>query len=337
MQSRRELARIANATEALSATPTGHRSDTGPDVNPGKEKLPIVARLNLWWGAGPARERRMIRILAQYSIVAIVGSNGAGKTLCMMVLTSPTRNGVWWECDNPDHLHTQAGVTSGYRRMLSTTPILDGNGGLHPLYDPFDDYEQLVNVEHADVYMDEANSVASSRASSSMDRRVEVKLQQLRKADVFLYLTAPDFSRIDVAIRQVTKVVVECAGYAPAPDTGESGQLLWRPRRVFRFSAYDAVLFDKWNINAKDKPDAIGTLWFKGPGSDAFRAYDTLASVSVIASMTPQDTCTVCEGRIVRHTCKGHTRPARPALASDALTLTDTGAPSEPVAVDAPA
>lgn len=306
MKTRRELARIANATESLAATSTGHRSDTGPDV--AGEQLPLLSRLNLWLGAGPAKEARMIRILAQYSIVAIVGSNGAGKTLCMMVLTTPTRKGVWWECSNPDHMHTQKGITSGFRRMLSTTPILDGNGGLHPLYDEFNDYQQLVDVEHADVYMDEANTVASSRASSSMDRRVEVKLQQLRKADVFLYLTAPDFSRIDIAIRQVTKVVVECSGFAPAPASSEPGQLLWRPRRVFRFSAYDATLFDKWNQNANDKPDPIGTLWFKGPGSEAFRAYDTLASVNVIASMTPQDTCTVCEGKIVRHTCKGHTR-----------------------------
>jgi hypothetical protein len=308
MKSRRELARIAAGVEAIAARPAGHTSDQGPDASPGKEKLPLWARLTLWLGSGPAKERRAVRILAQYSIVALVGSNGSGKTLAMMVLTTPTRRGVWWECENPDHEHTQRGVTAGYRRMLSTTPILDGNGGLHPLYDPFDDYQQLVHVEHADVYMDEANSVASSRASSSMDRRVEVKLQQLRKADVFLYLTAPDFSRIDIAIRQVTKCVVECRGYAPAPDMGE-GQLLWKPRRVFKFSMYDAVEFEKWTANSAEKADALGVLWFRGPGSEAFRAYDTLASVNVIASMTPQDTCTVCEGRITRHVCKGHGAP----------------------------
>lgn len=322
----RDISRIANATESMAATRTGHISDQGPDAAPAKEKLPIVARLHLWFGSGPAKEARAIRILAQYSIVALVGSNGAGKTLAMMVLTTPTRKGVWWECSNPDHLHTQQGITSGYRRMLSTTPILDGNGDHHPLYDPFDDYEQLVIVEHADVYMDEANSVASSRASSSMDRRVEVKLQQLRKADVFLYLTAPDFSRIDIAIRQVTKCVVECRGYAPARDTGEPGQLLWKPRRVFKFSMYDAVEFEKWTANSAEKADPLGVLWFKGPGSEAFRAYDTLASVNVIAAMTPQDTCTVCEGRITRHVCKGHGTRSRVEL----------GAPPEQEPADAP-
>jgi hypothetical protein len=320
MQNRKELRRIGDALTTMSAAPQGHTSDQGPDADPGKEKLPILARINLFWGGGASAERRMIRILAQYSIICIVGSNGAGKTLCMMVLTTPTRNGVWWECDNPDHEHTKRGQLAGYRRMLSTTPIRDGNGGLHPLYDPFDDYQQLVEVEHADVYMDEANSVASSRASSSMDRRVEVKLQQLRKADVFLYLTAPDFSRIDIAIRQVTKCVVECRGYAPAPDVPGQPSLLWKPRRVFKFSAYDAVEFERWTANSAEKADALGVLWFKGPGSAAFRAYDTLASVNVIASMTPQDTCTVCEGKIMRHTCKGHTRPAR----------VDVGAPPLP-------
>ena len=321
MKTRKELARIANAVEASTATPSGHRSDAGPDVRPGKDKLPIWGKLALYFGAGAAKEKRAQRILAQYSIVAIVGSNGGGKTLCMMVLTAPTRAGIWWECDNPDHLHTQEGVTSGFRRMLSTTPILDGNGGLHPLYDAFTDYQQLVALEHADVYMDEANSVASSRASSSMDRRVEVKLQQLRKSDVFLYLTAPDFSRIDIAIRQVTKLVIECRGYAPAPDNGSAGQLLWKPRRLFKFSMFDAVEFDKWNLNSNDKPAPINTLWFKGPGSDAFRAYDTLASVNVIASMTPQDTCTVCEGRITRHICKGHGPGAPTRQAADLAAL----------------
>lgn len=314
MKTRRELSRIAAATESLAAGPTGHRTDQGPDASPGKERLPLWARVTLYFGSGAKKEARAQRMLAQYSIVALVGSNGAGKTLAMMVLTTPTRNGIWWECDNPDHVHTQNGVTSGFRRMLSTTPILDGNGDLHPLYDAFDDYQQLVDVEHADVYMDEANSVASSRASSSMDRRVEVKLQQLRKADVFLYLTAPDFSRIDIAIRQVTKCVVECRGFAPAPDTGEAGQMLWRPRRVFKFSMYDAVEFEKWTANSAEKADALGVLWFKGPGSAAFRAYDTLASVNVIASMTPQDTCTVCEGRVTRHVCKGHGAPERRAV-----------------------
>lgn len=306
MSTRRELARIASAAESITAGTSGHRSDQGPDAAPGKERLPLWARITLAFGSGPGREARAIRVVAQYSILAIVGSNGAGKTLALMVLTTPTRNGVWWECTNPDHEHTKRGEYSGYRRMLSTTPILDGNGGLHPLYDAFNDYDQLVMAEHADVYMDEANTVASSRASSTMDRRVEVKLQQLRKADVFLYLTAPDFSRIDVAIRQVTKCVVECHGFAPAPDTGKPGQLLWKPRRVFKFAMYDAVAFQKWNENSKEKATALGVLWFKGPGSAAFRAYDTLASVGVIASMTPQDTCTVCEGKITRHTCKGH-------------------------------
>lgn len=312
MQTRKELARIAAATEALA--PGGPTRNTGH--HDPRERMPLWARVTLAFGAGSAKENRARRILREYSIVACVGANGGGKTLAMMVMTSPSRDGVVWRCENPDHAHTAAGITSGLRRMLSTVPILDGHGKPHPLYDPFEDFQQLVEVEHCDVYMDEVTTVASSRESQRMDARVLAKLQQLRKADVFLYWTAPDWSRADIAIRQVTKCVIECRGYAPAPAPAEDdGALLWRPRRVFKFSLYDSVEFTNWTANSANKADPLTVVWFKGPGSAAFRAYDTLGSVTMIASMTPEDTCTVCEGRITRHTCKGHGRDrGAPAL-----------------------
>lgn len=315
MSTRKDLRRIAVAAESIAA-PVAGRNTGHHDP---RERMPFWARVTLQLGSGPGKEKRVRRILQQYSIVACVGANGGGKTLAMMVLTTPTRDGVWWECTNPDHAHTQRGEYSGFRRMLSTVPILDGHGEHHPLYDAFTDYQQLVDVEHADVYMDEVTTVASSRESQSMDARVLAKLQQLRKADVFLYWTAPDWSRCDIAIRQVTMAVIECRGYAPTPESAQAaGQLLWRPRRVFKFSLYDSVEFTNWTSPASkavsQQPRPLSVLWFKGPGSDAFRAYDTLGSVNVIASMTPQDTCTVCEGRITRHVCKGHGAPTRVEL-----------------------
>ena len=305
MSTRKELARIAGAIEAASAAPsTRNTAHEDPRV-----RMPWWAGLALWWSGGPSRARLFQRSLAPYGILAFVGPNGGGKTLAMIALTTPTREGIRWECSNPDHAHTAAGVTSGWRRMLSTVPILGAGGIPHELYDPFSDFQQLVDVEHSDVYMDEVTSVASSRESQRMDARVLNKLMQLRKADVRLFWTAPNWARADKVMREVTQVVIECRGYAP-DRSGEGDGVLWRPRRLFKWRAFDSVEFEEWSAAKRDNLDPLSVFWFKGPGSAAFDAYDTLGAVSVVASITPEDTCTVCEGRIVRHVCKGHTRPA---------------------------
>lgn len=317
MQTRKELARIGSAIEALAPAPTARNT---AHTATRRERMPLLARLVLLVGTSPARELRAIAARRAFPIVAFVGPNGGGKTLAMMVTSAPTRHGIPWQCDNPDHRHTQEGVTSGWRRMLSTVPILDGQGKPHPLYDAFSDFQQLVEVEHSDVYMDEVTSVASSRESQRMDARVLNKLVQLRKADVMLMWTAPNWARADKVMREVTQVVVECRGYFPAPmDVNAGASAIWAPKRVFKFRAFDAMEFEEWSAAKRDKLDPLSVQWFKGPGSEAFTAYDTLGAVSMVASITPEDTCTVCEGRITRHICKGHT----------------TGAPTSRGAVDA--
>lgn len=311
MKTQRELSRIAGAVEALSNAPTAR--NTAHEAH--GEKMPWRARIILAVGSGPKREARAVALRRSFPIAAFVGPNGGGKTLSMIATSSPTRRGIRWSCENPDHNHTKAGITEGFRRMLSTVPILDGNGGLHPLYDPFTDFQQLVDVEHADVYMDEVTSVASSRESQRMDARVLNKLVQLRKADVVLFWTAPNWARADKVMREVTQIVVECRGYFPARPKGiGSATAIWAPKRVFVFRTYDAMEFEEWSAAKREKVDAINVQWFKGVGSEAFTAYDTLGSVSMVASITPEDTCTVCEGRITRHICKGHAPEERPSL-----------------------
>lgn len=334
MSERKELRRIAAAAESLAATPATRNT---AHVNArDAHKVPLRARFILWWGAGAHRELAAVSCLSSFEIAAFVGPNGGGKTLALMVMTARTRRGIRWQCENPDHAHTRAGVTSGWRRMLSTVPILDGNGGEHPLFDKFDDFQQLLDVEHADVYMDEIVTVASSRQSQAMDARVLAKLLQLRKADVLLYWTAPNWARADKAMREVTKAVVECRGYfADKSDRGE-GATLWRPKRVFNFRIFDAVEFEDWTAGKRENTRSLFSLWFKGPGSEAFTAYDTLGAVSMVASITPEDTCTVCEGRVTRHTCRcNDRRPSRAAHSHAHDTSTFTGAPTELVAAGA--
>lgn len=300
MSSRKDIRRVAAAVESMAQTPsvrnTGHESAADR-----RARVPLWARIMLTWGGGPANIQVARRILDDYEIVGLIGPNGGGKTLALMVFTAATRAGQWWECSLPFHEHTKQGITSGYRKMLSTVPILDGDGNLHPLYIEFQDFQQLVDIEHADVYMDEVVTVASSRESQRMDPRVLVKLNQLRKDDIFLYWTAPNLARADKSIREVTKALIECRGFAPAP-VGENGPR-WRSKRVFKFSAYDAVEFEDWTASRRENARPLRTLWFNGVGSPEFKAYDTLTAVTMVRSMTPENTCTVCDGSVVRHRC----------------------------------
>lgn len=303
MSTRKELARLAAAAESIAAAPSARNT---AHVNArARDKMPLTARFVLWWGAGPSRERLAVQCLSSFEISAFVGPNGGGKTLALMVFTARTRKGVKWRCRNPDHAHTARGEFEGYRKMLSTVPILrgDGSGELHPLYVKFDDFQQLLDIEHADIYMDEIVTVASSRQSLGMDPRVLAKLLQLRKFDLFLFWTAPNWARADKAMREVTKAVVECRGYYSDRSQPEDGAMLWRPKRVFNFRIYDAVEFEDWTAGKREKTRSLFSLWFKGPGSDAFKAYDTLGAVSMVASITPENTCTVCDGQVVRHRC----------------------------------
>lgn len=332
MSDRKELRRLAAAAESLASTPTerntGHESAADR-----RARVPLWARLMLWYGGGSANAGIARRVLDDFEIVGMIGPNGGGKTLALMVFTEATRKGVWWECDNPAHKHTQRGVTAGYRHMLSTVRILDGEGNTHPLWIEFRGFEQLLEIEHADIYMDEVVTVASSRESARMDPRVLAKLNQLRKDDCFLYWTAPNLARADKSIREVTKALVECRGFAPAPPA-ENGPR-WRSKRVFKFAIYDAIEFEQWTAAKRDAARALRILWFNGVGSNAFKAYDTLSAVSMVASITPEDTCTVCDGKVTRHICKcNDRRTRRDSHAHD--TSTFTGAPSEMVATGAP-
>lgn len=318
-----DVQRIAEAMERLTQVQlqrnTGHVDRS--------EQLPMRARLVLALGSSEAQNKLAVQCRRSFPIVAFVGPNGGGKTLALMVTSAPTRAGVRWSCENPDHLHTREGVTEGYRRMLSTVPILDGAGGLHPLYDKFDDFNQLVAVEHSDVYMDEVTSVASSRDSARMDARVLNKLVQLRKADVMLFWTAPNWARADKVMREVTQAVVECRGYfAVKAGADDEAGAVWAPKRVFRFITYDSAEFEEWSASKRDKLTPINSQWFRGVGSEAFTAYDTLGAVTMVASITPENTCTVCEGTISRHRCQCGTSKGRPVIPLDGLRRRRSGA-----------
>tara|TARA_R110002124_G_scaffold225554_1_gene390889 strand:+ start:5109 stop:6179 length:1071 start_codon:yes stop_codon:yes gene_type:complete len=318
MKEAKQLSRIADGIQELGDSPSVR--NTG-NMGARKQKLPLMANIILLFGSSEAKSRRAVQIRRSFPIVAFVGANGGGKSLALVATTLPTIAGVRWQCKNPAHLHTQAGVFSGFRQILSTVKILDpATGELSPYYVPFTDFSQLIEAEHCDILADEINGIASSREHARMDYRVANKLVQLRRCDVVLRWSAPNWARSDKIIREVTQAVVECSGFFPGASVSASGEFssggLWAPKRVFRFRTFDTAEFEEWSAGKRDKLDPVSSEWFRGVGSDAFRAYDTLDAVNAVAGMTPEDTCTVCEGRITRHVCKGHT-PKKETLQRD--------------------
>lgn len=277
------LDRIAAAVES-SPGPDGRR-DTSRER---EERLPLMARFVLWAGSSDRGHARATAARRSFPIRGYVGPNGGGKSLCMVSDLLPS-------------------LDSG-RTVLSTVKLLDyRTGEAHKSYVPFTDFSQLLDAEHCDVVMDEIVGIANSRDAAKLPAPVQNVLVQLRRRDITLSWSAPSWARADKVIREVTQAVTECRGYYPGRGgaVSESGVRLWAPRRVFKFRTYDTVDFEEWTAGKRDKLQHLAGEWFKGPGSRAFAAYDTLDSVSMVAGGDP-DNCEFCGKRKRAEYCKGH-------------------------------
>lgn len=289
---RQDLGRIAAGVEALQGAAAKDSSRIpAKEISTGREKLPIRARVILWIGGSKSNTINSIRMRRSFPIKAYVGPNGGGKSLCMVQDTIPS-------------------LMQG-RTVLSTVKLLDpATGRPHPAYVPFLDFEQLLTAEHCDVLMDEVVGIANSRSAASLSVVVQNTLVQLRRRDIVLRWTAPNWARADKIIREVTQAVTECRGYFPgraAPGAGDSSVRLWAPKRVFQFRTFDTLDFEEWTAGKREKLKAVGVQWMKGPGSVAFRAYDTLDSVNMVAHAAEDGMCSVCGRKKRQELCKGHT------------------------------
>ncbi len=299
----KHLERIAVALEDQNRLPRGRDSST-PDR---KDMLPIMGRIRVALQVSDNKSNRARAGRRSFPIMGYVGPNGGGKSLAMVQDTLPS-------------------MSSG-RTVLSTVRLLlPGTDVDHPSYVPFTSFDQLLEVEHCDVLMDEVVGIAGSREASRLDVRVQNILVQLRRRDVVLRWSAPSWARADKIIREVTQSVTECRGYyqarAGVDDNGE--RRLWAPKRLFAFRTYDTMEFDEWTAGKRERADPQISEWFLGPGSTAFAAYDTMDSVQMVAAPNPEGTCDTCGGIIPaasKRRCQcGSTRSHRPAETySDAL------------------
>lgn len=154
-------------------------------------------------------------------IHGFVGPNGAGKSLLAALQTLPTLRGISWACDNPDHLHTQMGETTGTRRVLSTMPFITPSGKPHPLYVPLTDYSQIIMAEHVDLILDEVGGAVASSTGDDIPIGVKASLQELRRREVVCRWTAPSWSRASKVLREVSQGVTLSMGFLPVPHNDQ--------------------------------------------------------------------------------------------------------------------
>jgi hypothetical protein len=180
-----------------------------------------------------------------------------------------------------------------------------GHRQAHPLWVPFTEWTQLLEFRFGDVIMDEVTGVASSRDSHAMPTMVANQLVQLRRRDVVLRWTAPNWARADKIIRECSQAVTFCQGRLPVSvQTGEDEEdRLWRARRLFVWKTYDAADFEDFTTGKREQlqPSTHDLYW--GPGSPTFDAYDTFDSVMTIGTVSDSGRCANCGGRRTAPAC----------------------------------
>lgn len=259
---------------------------------------PAGVRVSQPFKTAPSKARRLRR---GYEIHAYVGSNGGGKSLAMVYDSLPS-------------------LAAG-RPVVSTVRILDPATGLpHPLWIPLDDFRTLLEVERCDVLMDEVTGVAGARDAMGLPSAVNNHIQQMRRADVALRWTCPNWLGADVSIRRVSRAVTTCVGLMPEPApkaTEDEADRIWRSRRLFVWRSYDAQQFEEWTVTreksrqkgARQRPFARQVVW--RPGMLAASAYDTFDGVLSLGVVSEAGLCMDCGGKRTakRCSCTGEPQP----------------------------
>jgi hypothetical protein len=240
-----------------------------------------------------AADVRARRIRNGFAIAGYTGANGGGKTMCAVYDALPA-------------------LAAG-RPVVSTCRILDPvTRQPHPLWVPLDDFRLLLELEYCVVILDEVTGVASSRDSAGMPSAVLNHLMQLRKGDVIVKWTTPNWKRADTGIREVTQGLTVCHGLMPTTVAAVSEDGLrreWRPRRLFSWKTYDARNFDEWSLAKERSPSKAHRLrpaarqlcW--GPGLAARECYDTYEHAITLGVVSDAGLCMDCGGKRRARAC----------------------------------
>lgn len=268
--------------------------DTDGADSAGGAGAPVVAPAVLLDPSNPALSTRGILKRRDAPVRGYCGLNGNGKTFAMV-------------------RDTLLGLALGYR-VLSTVNILDPqSGNPHPNFELFRSWQQLHNVRNTEIDLDEITGVMDSR-DSGMPKHVRRLIPQMRRANCPVSWTGIDWDNSDRRMRQLTWAMVRCVGKFPdrsvlRGDGTKDSVPMWAPNRMFILTTFDAKRMsasDDSNQITEDRQKRVRAKvlnreFVRGPGSLAFRAYNTLDSVSQV-----DNSCTECGGKITEKTCRSY-------------------------------
>lgn len=238
------------------------------------------------------------------TIRGFVGSNGGGKTLCMVeTLAVPA-----WEQGVP--------VVANFRLFPEAL-------GFDPsLAIELRSWRDIGDLRGCRLLLDEISRVAPSRSSSSLPASLIGALEQLRKARVVVGWAGPSWKRCDVVLRDITQSVTVCSGLVPdrwvreeklgwfppvaRDDRGRRMRIEgdeWPPNRLMRWLTYDAQEMDEFTFGAVRDVKPIRRRLYWRPRHAAQRAYDTMEQVGLLDHLDDVGVCVTCGGTRSRPKC----------------------------------
>ena len=250
--------------------------------------------------AGAKQSERARAVRRAYPIQFYSGRNGSGKTLCAVYDTMP-------DLDAGRHCLSTVRLLD-YENLRpcdddACTDVMHGHPShmaAHPLYVPFTRWPQLIDWRDGPVIMDEITGVADSNEGAAMPAAVANKLAQLRRDEVTLRITGLNYIRANKRIREAVNAVTVCRStFAVKAYADDGSEKVWKQRRLAFWTTYDAQSLPVEKDASKsmyENADVFtkGRHWI--PTSPAIRAYDTLAPVSVVGTVTDAGRCAHCEG-----------------------------------------
>lgn len=299
--------------------------------------------------AGVDRPKSMAAdaLIGATPIVAFVGGNGGGKSLCAVYHLLPTLAGSPWTCVNPDHLHTH-GSECRARQWLSTEPtaVCDcattweatDQGGRRVL----DVAEGGTTTGMRGVLSTvELRDLDDSRQVSQYYTRLYsfVQLLAVEHTDVLLdevtgVASSSQTQSLPVQVENFIQQLRrrDARLFWTTPDYGNAhnrirsvtravvlcrgrysaeGPAMWSKSRLFRWTVFDPTEFDRFTVGKREKLIPSGRQAFWRPGHVAERAYDSSAAVTQLGAAAEGGMCFNCGGTRSKAACTCPTDPDR--------------------------